>query len=439
MTKGYKLPTITTVTPSNIEYHAATVGGNISSDGGTEVTERGICYSTTENPTIEGNKIVSGKGTGNYTSNLTGLQDSTTYYVRAYAINKKGIAYGEQVSFMTKGYQLPTIMTSYVTNISYLSATIGGDVTSDGGATVTERGIVYSTSQNPTTSNGKVQSGSGTGSFTCLLSDLQESTTYYIRTYAQNAKGINYGNQLSFTTIEKPYFTVGESQKISFSSGNLQYHPADNKWRFAENQTDYIGESNRNMSSSYNGWVDLFYWSSSKCRFGVTKPDITTDAGLFVDWGTNQIGNDAPNTWRTLSYDEWDYLRHMRANADVLCGVAMVNGVNGLVFLPDNWTCPLGVTFKPGFHSNDGVDYYAAYQTFTADLWLKLEAAGAVFLPAAGIFNYNLMGSQDVGGYWSATQQNYYYIYYLYFSSTKAEVDEYTRGFRISVRLVKDL
>ena len=237
-------------------------------------------------------------------------------------------------------------------------------------------------------------------------------------------------------------FSVSETKQVSFSPGNLQYHPANDEWRFAPSQLDYIGDANSNCSSTYNGWLDLFGWSTAATNFGVsTSIDWDNDySGSFVDWGTNKIGNDAPNTWRTLSYDEWYYLRYTRTNANTLCGVAQVNGVNGLILLPDNWTCPSGITFKSGFHSEWGVDYYAAYQTFTADQWSILEAAGAVFLPASDLRSGSVVyGVQNYGYYWSATEFNSYHAFYLYFGSGEADVRGSDRGNGQSVRLVKDL
>ena len=441
MTKGYMLPTITTTNPTNVKYTSATVGGNISSDGGASITECGICYSTTENPAIESNNIVSGKGTGSYTINLTDLQDSTTYYVRAYAINKKGIAYGEQKSFTTKASALPSVTTSATSNISYTSATVGGNVTSDGGAIITERGVVYSTSQNPTTSNSKVTSGSGTGSFSCSLINLQYGTTYYIRAYATNKKGTAYSEQKSFTTNSYG-FSISSSKQVMFSSGNLQYHPANNEWRFAPSQWDYIGEANENISTTYNGWLDMFGWSTSTTNFGVrTSDDSNDDSGSFVDWGTNKIGNDTSNIWRTLTIDEWSYLISYRPNASSLKGVAQVNGVNGLILLPDSWTCPSGVTFKSGFHNNYGVEYYAAYQTFTAAEWSKLEFVGAVFLPAAGSgYETSVTLIQNYGDYWSATEFDSDHAYSIHFQSDLMAIARGNyRIFGHSIRLVKDL
>ena len=237
-------------------------------------------------------------------------------------------------------------------------------------------------------------------------------------------------------------FSVGEGKTVTFSKGNLQYHPANDEWRFAPSQLDYKDGANSNCSSTYNGWLDLFGWSTGATNFGVSTFQHNADySGSFVDWGTNQIGSDAPNTWRTLTYDEWYYLLNTRTNASSLKGVAQVNGVNGLIFLPDNWTCPAGVTFKSGLHSSNGVNYYAAYQTFTASEWSKLESAGAVFLPAAGYRYGTIVRSvQFYGYYWSVTENTGSDAAYLHFYSGVALMDNDTDLYNgQSVRLVKDL
>ena len=238
-------------------------------------------------------------------------------------------------------------------------------------------------------------------------------------------------------------FSVSADKQVTFSKGNLQYTQSTDTWSFADNQYDYLGEANIAIDADVLAdKVDLFGWSTSATNFGVsTSTDWENGySGSFIDWGTNKIGNDAPNTWRTLSYDEWNYLRNTRTNASDLRGVAQVNGVNGLIFLPDNWTCPAGVTFKSGFHSSNGVDYYAAYQTFTAAEWSKLESAGAVFLPATGgRYGSDVSDVQNYGFYWSATMYNSYYAFCFYFNSDELYMNHYTRYGGQSVRLVKDL
>ena len=236
-------------------------------------------------------------------------------------------------------------------------------------------------------------------------------------------------------------FSVSADKQVTFSKGNLQYHPANDEWRFAESQLDYIGDANSNCSSTYNGWLDLFGWSTRSNKFGVsTSTDFSDYYVPFVDWGRNKIGNDVPNTWRTLSSTEWDYLLNTRANASSLIGIACVNNVNGLILLPDNWTCPSDVTFKSGFYGIHGVDYFAAYQTFTADQWSKLESAGAVFLPASG----NRYGStinlvRYCGYYWSASANFDKFVYSPGFDSEEVIMFSNFCCYGQSVRLVKDI
>ena len=237
-------------------------------------------------------------------------------------------------------------------------------------------------------------------------------------------------------------FSVSSSKQVYFSPGNLQYHPTNNKWRFAESQLDYIGKANNNISSAYNGWLDLFGWSTSTSNFGISTSTCSNDySGLFIDWGTNQIGNDAPNTWRTLTRDEWTYLFDTRQNAYSLRGVAQVDGVNGLILLPDTWKCPSDVTFKSGFHSIEySVEAYGKCQKFSADQWSKLEMAGAVFLSATGYRNDSDVSDVQSGGYyWSATECNDNNAFFRDFFSDGTFMNYGTRCDGLSVRLVKDL
>ena len=299
--------------------------------------------------------------------------------------------------------------------------------------------------------------------FELTLEGLSPDTKYYYCAWVfLNNTQYEFGAIKEFTTLEDPNidgigtFSVSDSKQVTFSKGNLQYTQSTNTWSFASTQWEVIGTDNvtgGSVSSSptYGDYkegtaladkVDLFGWSTSATYFGVsTSTDWKNDyLGSFVDWGTNKIGNYAPNTWRTLTYDEWEYLLNNRPNASSLKGVAQVNGVNGLILLPDNWTCPSGVSFKSGFHSELGVDYYAAYQTFTAAEWSKLEAGGAVFLPASGSRGgTNIGGVQSGGYYWSATESYSINAYYLYFDSEEAYMVGYLRRGGTSVRLVKDL
>ena len=283
-----------------------------------------------------------------------------------------------------------------------------------------------------------------------LMMTISASAQFYIYCSDGNVIKVDSISMIAPEEAEQPnpsagisVFSVSADKQVTFSKGNLQYTQSTNTWSFAENQYDYLGEANIAIDADVLAdKVDLFGWSTSATNFGVsTSTDYDDYYGSFVDWGTNKIGNDAPNTWRTLSYDEWLYLSWARPNYSELCGVAQVNGVNGLIFLPDNWTCPEGITFKSGFHRNYGADYYAAYQTFTAEQWSKLESAGAVFLPAAGYrYGTDVRDVQNYGRYWSATEDSSLSAAYsLLFRSVEAAMGNCYRYYGQSVRLVKDL
>jgi len=191
-------PTVSTTAVSSITSTTAVSGGNVTLQGGSAVTSRGICYATSQNPTLSNSVVTSGSGTGTFTANLTGLTSGTTYYVRAYATNGSGTAFGTQVSFTT--LSLPTLTTTGATSITATTASTGGNVTSDGRATITERGVCYATTTLPTTGNLKFVASGTTGSYTTILSNLLPSTTYYVRAYAINSVGTQYGSEISFTT-----------------------------------------------------------------------------------------------------------------------------------------------------------------------------------------------------------------------------------------------
>ncbi len=542
-TKAYSLPTVTTNDATNILYHSASIGGNVTNDGGVSVTERGVVYGTSQNPTISNNKIISGTGTGTFTCELTGLLDGTNYYVRAYARNKKGVAYGEQKTFATKAYYKPTVTTTAVSNITFNSATIGGTVSSDGGASITERGVVYSsTTPNPTINQTVVKSHTnGLGSFTCYLTGLMAGTTYYARAYAKNAIGISYGESVQFKTSNAGYVTVkaimpphwtetitawvwsnnndgrvvyptiengwyvvteyctelniifrngtdwngnhnqtvdivslrentcvkiaqsgtnkatysiidcnatlfstSSTTRVVFSQGNLQYHPSYDQWRFAENPWDYIGEANVNISSTYNDWIDLFGWGTGKYPTECSSLIVSTLEHLynpyltFHDWGENTIGYDSSMKWRTLTSTEWQYLLDDRPNARSLYGIAQVNGINGLILLPDNWQCPSGITFK------SGASYSYDYQCFSISQWQKLEQTGAVFLPAAG-YRYSSSDNSITfvhtgGSYWSASggDSSLTADEFSFGAGGINDIRDRYRDYGYSVRLVKD-
>ena len=201
-----ELATVKTSLVTSITSTTAVVGGDVTADGGTEVTAKGVCWSASQEPTIEGEHTENGAGTGEFTAELSGLEQNTTYYVRAYATNKEGTAYGEEVSFTTLQENVvvkPIVTTLEIAGLSQTTAVAGGNVTSDGGAEVTARGVCWSTSQEPTVEGEHTTDGAGTGEYQSNLSGLTANTTYYVRAYATNSEGTAYGEEISFTTLEE--------------------------------------------------------------------------------------------------------------------------------------------------------------------------------------------------------------------------------------------
>ena len=235
-------------------------------------------------------------------------------------------------------------------------------------------------------------------------------------------------------------FSVSADKQVIFSMGNLQHHPKNGEWRFAANQYDYLS-ANANLAADYDGWVDMFRWSTDNpaALWGVSASTTKSDyLGNFVDWGNNLIGSDTANTWYTLTADEWQYVFTKRANASALLGVAKVNNSNGIILLPDAWACPEGITFKSGFHTKYGASAFAEYQSFSAEEWAIMEQAGAVFLPVGGYLAPNGMYAVGSNGYyWSATKFQDEQAVYFDLQAKQVRRGVQFRYFGSAVRLVK--
>uniref|UniRef100_UPI002930AC5F hypothetical protein n=1 Tax=Pedobacter gandavensis TaxID=2679963 RepID=UPI002930AC5F len=216
--RSFGLPELTTdpIALNTVTSMTATAGGTISSNGGTVVTASGICWSTQHLPTINDTQAANGKGMGSFLSEVTGLLGSTTYYLRAYAINSVGVAYGEERSFSTLPAILATLTTNPAVPTSTTTATAGGTILTNGGALVTTRGVLWSTDANfnpdTVTVNKTAETGYFTGSFNAKITGLKQHTLYYVRAYVINSVGIAYGEVLNFLTPQLPVLTTAFSK-----------------------------------------------------------------------------------------------------------------------------------------------------------------------------------------------------------------------------------
>ena len=328
---------------------------------------------------------------------------------------------------------LPEVSTLEPSYISSSTANVGGTVTDNGGAEITECGICWSTDENPTIEGDHLNAeGVTLGEFTIELTGLNWNTTYYYRSYATNNVGTGYGEIMSFTTVNAPVgatigkFTVSSSgTKVHFAKGNLQYIGSATTpyWKFADHQWDYLGTSTEQDSDSENVDRDLFGWGTSGYDHGAIcyQPWGTNSAdsayyayGSYTynlydqtgqaDWGYNAISNggNQENQWRTLNADEWKYLLQTRnTESGVRFAKAVVNEVNGVILLPDDWDSSTFTLNSPNggnFNSN----------IISASDWTSvLEPTGAVFLPAGGRRNgVSIGGEGNYGYYWSSSNSS---------------------------------
>lgn len=196
------VPAVITASATSITDSSATLGGNVTAQGGSAVTARGACWSQSAYPSTSDSCTHDGSGAGVFTSSATGLSASTSYHARAYATNSSGTAYGDDVQFTTSAPApaAPQVTTAAVTGITTISAVGGGEVTTEGGASVTVRGVCWSLSANPTTSATCTSDGAGLGVFASAIGGLSPSTPYHVRAYATSTVGTSYGSDVSFTT-----------------------------------------------------------------------------------------------------------------------------------------------------------------------------------------------------------------------------------------------
>ena len=309
--------------------------------------------------------------------------------------------------------------------------------------------------------------------FNCTLVDLLPATQYHVRAYALVSSEYHYGEDMTFTTLEnggggtdpnlpegtlKGVFSVSESLKVRFAQGNLQYQATTNTWRFADKQTDIIGEDNINISASYDGWIDLFAWGTSGYDHGAVcyQPWSTSQtyndyyaygnymSNLYdqtgqADWGYNAISNGGNQTgiWRTLSCYEWRYIFNRRETpSSIRFAVGKIEDQYGILLFPDDWAVDNYIINAPN-------DLYASYETNTipATSWNELESIGVVFLPAAGLrIEVGVPYLNKAGAYWSSTAYNYTYSNYIYFIvNEEGDTSDVTnREYGISVRLAQD-
>jgi hypothetical protein len=228
---------------------------------------------------------------------------------------------------------------------------------------------------------------------------------------------------ISYPATDKYTFTVADGRKVVFAPGNLRYNTNEKMWMFASNQYSALGTKN-----SLTGVIDLFCWGTGDRPTTFTK--FATDFSDFDEWGRNNIVNGGNNQWRTLTSNEWNYLLNKRDEAKSRFTLATVNGVAGMLILPDNFKLPMKNRFISGKGGTKVSD-----NKYTANQWKQMEDKGCVFLPFTGFSdNGKINKAESIGNYWSASSGTAFSFGkdYIYPRSTTPT----NRG--CAVRLVRD-
>lgn len=219
-TQEVKLPSIAKVTITGIDTQGATLQSSVTDKGNSIITTCGFCWSTNANPTTENETLACETANAAFGAKLSGLKDGAKYYVRAYAINAMGIGYSEQAEFTTTAITVPIWGTASVLNIGRTRVNVSAALTSNGNAEITEMGVCWATHPESSVYDEKFVCQNG-NSISTQVTGLQGTTTYYLRVYAQNAKGIAYSNEVSFTTTNSEVDVWdGVSADTKFAGGS---------------------------------------------------------------------------------------------------------------------------------------------------------------------------------------------------------------------------
>ena len=382
-------PEVSTKSIDNITGNSAEGGGLISFDGGGEILSRGVCWSLEQNPIIKDSRSMDGQGKGEFISNITGLEEKTKYYVRAYATNSAGTSYGENVIFTTLGR--PEVTIQAITDITRTSANIGATLDSDGGLPVTSKGICWSESHFPTTDNNKIEELSDQNIMNFKLEGLLPNSTFYVRAFATNQLGTSYGEEVEFTTYEvldtdgNGYHAVTIGSQVWLTT-NLKVTKYRN------------GDAIPNVPDPVQ-WGERT--SGAYCDYD-NDPEISMTYGKLYNWHTiNDERGLAPEGWRVASNQDWNELINFLGGEEVAGGKMKQTGT-------DLWISPnTGASNESGFTAIPGGarGFESKFGNLGNDVvwWTSTETgpdtANGKYLTSLGTSCYGFSSSKTGGSY----------------------------------------
>jgi uncharacterized protein (TIGR02145 family) len=295
-----QIPVVETGGVVNITPTSAQCEYNVVSDGGAQVLERGLCWNTAAAPTINDAHTTEGTGTGAYTGTMNGLNQETDYFVRAFAINSAGEAYGQQRTFATPpGAGIPIVHTDPVVSKTATTALVSGSISDDGGAEIGAKGICWNTEPDPTLENHVLNAGGGPDPFELTIEELTPNTTYYVRAFAVNSAGTGYGELQEFTTNPEPL--VDERDGTIYQTVRI----GEQVW-MAQNLN--VGEIiDGSVTATDNEIIEKYCYNND--------PDACEVYGGMYSWPEmmqyNYVESNkgiCPEGWHIPSDDEWKIL-----------------------------------------------------------------------------------------------------------------------------------
>jgi hypothetical protein len=441
-------PLLTTRSVIGISSDVAGSGGVISTDGGSPITAKGICWSINPSPTVANTRTTDGAGSAAFSSTMTGLTPLTTYYVRAWATNALGTAYGGQLAFATTdlvapGPTVPVVGTSTSTITGSSTATSGGYVSNDGGSAISARGVCWGTSPIPTLADSCSADGGGIGYFSSTVTGLSGcGVIHYVRAYATNATGTGYGNQVTVSTGLLPTVTTDAVSAIGFYGATSGGAVAD---------SGGCAITQKGVVWSWNPGPAL--GSPGTSHGAGSAPFVSSLTPLYANrtyyvraYATNSVGTSyGPQVVFTTAEPSTPYLGQSYAGGIVF--YVDGTGLHGLVVTPTDlgylpWGCQgtnvsTSTAFGTGATNTAAIVASCGEASFAAKAADSLSLGGYTdwFLPSLGeldLVRTNLfaqgLGSLAAGVYLSSSQNGPDYYSILYFPNGNGWNEQKSRG-----------
>lgn len=341
-----ELATLKTNEAEDIAAKQAIVWAKLEDNGGSSVFERGVCYGTTVNPSYEGTKKIASvtKGTGEFKVELINLEGGTVYYARAYVVNKKGVAYGNQVSFKTADLASPLLVLGAIKVAGANDLFLDVVLKEHGDLAIQEIGLAYNTVAKPTITDNKIARIKVEDKFKERIRNLKAETLYYVRPYAVTPGGVLYGEEFVISTIKKGNFTYSFNQNGADAATVTRIKAAfDLATAYYNNFTSIVKHVTVNYSpgtptadANFSGWINVGS-NAAYQKAGTAMHEMAHTVGVGQHLKYTEL---MKGTWQGKRANE---ILQMMTNDPA----ALVKG-DGMHF----W--PYGVN---GAHEDDGSDF----------------------------------------------------------------------------------